>query len=273
MSIETDSDSSESSDDSWKFSRHGLTDSFTSMESSANPFHMAATSLIDAPSGGRTRTLLTSQSRSPVAGSSSKSSTQPGIESRPVSQVASQLSAQGTPSAKVPRSAVESHEATTIENILGHILSPEKSACSQISFDGALTPLTFSPRRKKAITPTLTPSTAAKSPHYNGSLFEQMTRTDLLRHFIIEHDNRVQKMMDDHQIALGVQYSIAIGVQSKWCDWEDITEEHIAQLAGSNVVAGPKVEDVLRGRDARAKKHMDLSILWVVTMFIVFILT
>lgn len=63
--------------------------------------------------------------------------------------------------------------------------------------------------------------------------------------------------MDQHLLSWGVQYEIARGVVNGDWAWEDITEETVDKLKGSNAEAAPKVSFVLKG------KHRDTEIsLW-----------
>ncbi|KAF7966382.1 hypothetical protein HWV62_38905 [Athelia sp. TMB] len=77
--------------------------------------------------------------------------------------------------------------------------------------------------------------------------------TDLLPYVVVAFDKKVQMMMDDKQIAWGVQWELARGVaihresgqtQVSW-SWSDITKDKLDKLKGSNADAAWKIRHVM----------------------------
>lgn len=63
---------------------------------------------------------------------------------------------------------------------------------------------------------------------------------------IIAHDPRVQALLDKLEIAWGTQFEIARGVLSGSWTWDDVTEDLLEQLRGSNAESAVKVRPVLK---------------------------
>ena len=64
---------------------------------------------------------------------------------------------------------------------------------------------------------------------------------------IIAHDARVQALMDKLEIAWGTQFEIARGVSSGKWSWEDVTEDLLQKLRGTNADSAPRVHPVIQG--------------------------
>lgn len=79
----------------------------------------------------------------------------------------------------------------------------------------------------------------------------------------IAHCDETQKMLDDNEIAWGVQYELARGVSAAHWSWEDV-RRHIPNLKGCNAEAAFKVQATLKG-DTSPFSH-DLH-LWYVSSF------
>lgn len=78
--------------------------------------------------------------------------------------------------------------------------------------------------------------------------------------YIIAHDQRVQELMDKHELAWGVQYEIARTVNNGQYEWDNITEDMIKGLRGSNCEAAHKVRSTFRDK---AGKELSIgSALW-----------
>jgi hypothetical protein len=75
---------------------------------------------------------------------------------------------------------------------------------------------------------------------------------------IVAHSKPVQKMFDEHHIAWGVQFEIAKGVTRGSWTWQDVTEQKVKLLMGSNVDAACKVPAVMLERSL--KHPSDLKI-------------
>jgi hypothetical protein len=77
---------------------------------------------------------------------------------------------------------------------------------------------------------------------------------------VIAHSGEAQKILDDHQIAWGVQWEIARGVCSGLWTWETVGSQ-VNRLKGKNSEAAFKVEKVMKGRDG--SKPSDMHIWYV----------
>ena len=81
--------------------------------------------------------------------------------------------------------------------------------------------------------------------------------TDLSPCAVVASNAEVQLMMDDKQIAWGVQWELARGIairhesgqtQRSW-SWSDITREKLDKLKGKNADAAWKVQYVMRDEE------------------------
>ena len=70
-----------------------------------------------------------------------------------------------------------------------------------------------------------------------------MSTKDLV---FITHDSRVQALFDELEIAWGTQFEIARGVLNDSWTWDDVTEDKLHQLRGSNVESIVHVRRVLK---------------------------
>jgi len=66
---------------------------------------------------------------------------------------------------------------------------------------------------------------------------------------IIAHSDDLQKLLDDNQIAWGVQYELARGVSAGLWDWDKI-KDRVHELKGTNREAAFKVERIMKSRDS-----------------------
>ena len=74
---------------------------------------------------------------------------------------------------------------------------------------------------------------------------------------VIAHSSKAQKILDDYQIAWGVQYEIARGVCSGLWTWDGV-ESQVRLLKGRNSEAAFKVERVMKGRNGSKPADMHI---------------
>jgi len=65
---------------------------------------------------------------------------------------------------------------------------------------------------------------------------------------VIAHNEEAQKILDDNELAWGVQYELARGVSAGLWEWEAIGAS-VHRLKGTNVEAAFKVERIMKSRD------------------------
>ncbi|KAG9019610.1 hypothetical protein FRB90_012456 [Tulasnella sp. 427] len=65
---------------------------------------------------------------------------------------------------------------------------------------------------------------------------------------IIAHSSRHVGWFDKHDVPWSAQWQIAFLLSNGRLTWDDITEEHIRALSGTNALVGPNVSTVLSGR-------------------------
>lgn len=78
---------------------------------------------------------------------------------------------------------------------------------------------------------------------------------------VIAHCQRTQKVLDEHQIAWGVQYEIARRICSGLLTWEEV-ESQVGSLQGNNSEAVCKVERMMKGQ--AGIKLSDLHVWYIV---------
>ncbi|KAI0327690.1 hypothetical protein GY45DRAFT_1256557 [Cubamyces sp. BRFM 1775] len=79
--------------------------------------------------------------------------------------------------------------------------------------------------------------------------------------YIVAHSREVQRVMDEKQIAWGVQYEIARGVSCGWWTWQDVTPERLEHLRGSNREAVLKIPSVFPRSSGGGGSQSDMQ-LW-----------
>ncbi len=84
--------------------------------------------------------------------------------------------------------------------------------------------------------------------HWHPVTFVNRARTEGDPEFhIIAHNEHVQRLMDQYHLAWGTQYEIARGVcEGRW-KWEDVTEDLVKELDGSNQQSAGRVSTIIRG--------------------------
>lgn len=98
------------------------------------------------------------------------------------------------------------------------------------------------------------------------SFFHGVLGSDL-RPIVIAHSLESQQLMDDLNLAWGVQYEFARGVTLGYWSWEDVgrvLREQPQTFTGLNVEAAPKVGAVMRNRE----EVRGGSTLWYDTLFV-----
>ena len=83
-----------------------------------------------------------------------------------------------------------------------------------------------------------------------------------LEEMIIAHSENLQKLLDDNEIAWGVQYELARGVSAGLWEWDQI-KDRVHRLKGTNAQAAVKVERIMKSRDSSGPSDVRLWYVFV----------